>query len=133
MEDSVASLLAEIAPVLVSVLGALISWGLVEFNRFLRSKVKSDKVRDAIDKVNDIVKSSVDLIGQKLVDDLKRASADGKLTIEEARKVKGAAFKLAKRNLTEETTKLMVKAFGDLDALLSGKIETEVRKSKINN
>lgn len=119
-------------------LSALILAGLrrlaKELTSWLGQKAMNEKIKGALVLATDAVVQSVSDIQHSVVDELKKAAADGKLTAEEIANVKTLAVVKAKQNLGESGLKLVQSALGftveELEIWLSGRIEAVVLESK---
>lgn len=114
-------------PALATILTALASWGVTAFVKWVNSKIKNEKVKQAIEQAQGIINSAVATISQTYVDELKKS---GKF--DEA--AKGAAMQktltLVKEQLTKEATELIGTATNDVTLWINTQIEKAVRESK---
>ena len=82
--------------------------------------------------IEDIVKKAVITINQKLVDNMKELSPDGKLTNEQQIEVYNAAYKIIKDSLTADQLGLIKKIYGDEETGVEVLIENMVAEAKEN-
>jgi hypothetical protein len=115
-----------LAPLLATLLVTLISWGVYELKKYVKSKTDNQLFINAVDSIGEAAESSVHDI-KVMVDEMK---ADGKFTKEEAEAVKAEALARTKAILSEQTIKVAAKTIADLDSYIAGKIEKEVAATK---
>lgn len=72
---------------------AALSWLSIQIASFVNARVKNEKVRAGLQRLDDAVFTAVREVEQVLVTSLKTASADGTLTAAERAEVKDAAIK----------------------------------------
>lgn len=128
----------EILITIGGVLTALILAGLRQLAKALTNwvgqKVSNEKVKGALILGTDAVVQAVAEVQQVVVNELKAAAADGKLTSEEITKVKNLALEQAKRNLGANGMKLIQAALGfsvaQVEQWLSGRIEAVIAENK---
>ena len=120
------AILTELAPQLITLAGLILiglaSWSIV----ILKTKVKIEAGKAALDQVNQIITAVVGNLSQTVVDELKEAAADGKLTKAEQARLKQKAIEDARNLLSKELTKAAQKAVSNLDTYISKKIEEQV-------
>lgn len=80
--------------------------------------------------LNDTVGNVVSGLNQELVNDMKLANTDGKLTKEEIEDIKEKAIKRVFNILGENGTLILKSAYGDLSQLVDSKIEKVVQDAK---
>lgn len=120
-----------IAPVLGTILTGLVSWGVVELTKFVRTKTKNEAVNDAVTHICYTIETTVSALNQTMVQGLKKASVDGKLTQEETNKLKTLAMVKVQALIPEvmqKTAELAVTSFNDF---VVSKIEQEVGFQKV--
>ena len=116
-----------IFPALATILTALASWGVSAFVKWLNSKIKSEKVRQAMEQTQCIITGAVATISQTYVDELKKT---GKF--DEAAKSLALqnAFDMVENQLTAETRELIGTVTDDITVWINTQIEKAVRESK---
>jgi polyhydroxyalkanoate synthesis regulator phasin len=120
----------QILPLLATVVSALLIWGLTEFTKWIRSKVKSEQLGDAFIAAAQLAATTVNEANATIVKGFQEAAVDGKITKDEAKQVKEDVLGQVKTNLPERSNKLLSEAVGDLDAYLRGLIEQKVEDAK---
>ena len=119
-------LLKTLAPVLVSVIGILISWGLAELSRYIRNKTKNENALKAMEDISALVRTTVSEVGQNF----EKSAADGKITCDEGIKMKNIAIAKVKAQIPLLVEKHALLAVNNLNDFIASRIEREVVKSK---
>lgn len=96
----------------------------------LKSKLKNENIKMALDQIAKITKAVVLNLNQTVVANIKSKSDDGKLTAEDIRDVKAKAITLIKAQAQNEFLDLLEKNTIDVDSLLDSSIEASVFESK---
>lgn len=124
--ETVVSIIANLAVTLIGVFGA---WLLMQ----IRKNEKLETVNNAVEELTTAAEQTVLELQQTVVDDLKAASADGKLTQEEVNE-------LGKKLLAETLNKMSDSGIGvlkaaniDINALVTGAGEAMITKMKAGN
>jgi hypothetical protein len=116
--------------VLAPIVTAIIALVGVALRNFIAAHTKSEYLKGALIRLNDIVFSVVKEIEQTVVAGLKEALADGVLSDEEKAKIKQDAMSLVKQHIGLKGLAEMARVFGlegaALDAMISTKIEAAV-------
>lgn len=120
-------LLEAALPLLTVVLG----WASVELSKFIRAKTKNEALAGALTRLNDVVFTVVKALNQTVVDELRKANADGKVTKEEVAGIKAKALEQVKshigpKGIDELLFVLGLKDEAALDKLVSDKVEAAV-------
>jgi hypothetical protein len=89
----------------------------------LRAKAKNERIAWVLAVVGDAVADTVSSANQTLVDDLKAAREDGKLTEEEKKQIKERVLGTVKMKLKADVMKALEEAFDSPDLIISDKIE----------
>jgi len=92
MNDSLWAAAARAADALSPIFLAVLSWLSIQIAAFINTRVKNEKVRAGLQRLDDAVFTAVREVEQVLVVSLKTASADGTLTATERVEVKDAAL-----------------------------------------
>ena len=129
MNEIVSNIMEIITPALITTIGILVSWGLNELRKFVKSKTDSGTVDVAFKQFNKIANGAVLRAEQSM----KIYGADGKITKEEAKKIKSNVFQDIKSQLPATTEALLKKVVNDIDSLIDTKIETDVYNMKQRN
>lgn len=124
--ETVVSIIANLAVTLIGVFGA---WLLMQ----IRKNEKLETVNNAVEELTTAAEQTVLELQQTVVDDLKAASADGKLSQDEVNA-------LGKKLLTETLNKMSDSGIGvlkaanvDINALVTGAGEAMITKMKAGN
>ncbi|HBE77110.1 MAG TPA: hypothetical protein DDW65_04915 [Firmicutes bacterium] len=104
---------------------------------YLNRKYQNSKLTQALFVVNQIVIDVVKELNQTVVDELKAARADGKLTRDEADQIKHKAIEITLQRLGLDLLKTIQISMGPITDLLATKIEAAVfdhkRAAKLGN
>jgi hypothetical protein len=114
-----------IAALVQAVLLGLVAYGFA----LLRSKVKDDKINNALGLVQDAVNTTVRELNQLLVKDLK-ASNGGKLTQEQIEELKVKSINLVYEKLTDPTVQLLDAAYSNIDNLIQSMVQARIDEIK---
>lgn len=114
-------------PVLVLVVTALVTMAFT----YLRQRYTWLQKTQTDEEVEAMAKGVVVSLQQSVVDGLKAASEDGKLTPEEIASIKQQALTALQLQLTEGQKKILATMTGDITAWLSGKIEKSLAEYKL--
>jgi hypothetical protein len=117
---------AIMAPVMVGLVGTLVTVLAARLNRWLKLKVGTEAVAAA----GDLVAATVNELSATYVKKVKAAAADGKLTAAEAREIKEMAMRQIKNRLPPAVARSAALVVADLDEFLRGKIEQVVAEGK---
>ncbi|MBY9000881.1 MAG: hypothetical protein KGD64_08215 [Candidatus Heimdallarchaeota archaeon] len=128
MNQIIDQIMAIIAPALITTIGILVSWGLHEVRKFVKSKMDNDAIDLAFKQFDKITNGAVLRAEQSM----KVYGADGKITKEEAKQIKENVIQDVKSQLPITTEALLKKVVNNIDSLIDTKIETEVYKIKQN-
>ncbi len=99
---------------------------------YLTSKYRGNRIAQALAVLDQIVIDVVKELNQTVVEDLKKARSDGKLTADEAAQIKSKAADLIMKRIGAGIPRMLQKVFGSLLALISTKIEAAVYDLKQN-
>lgn len=120
-------------PVIVALLGFL-STKLIAFinskTEAVKKNIKNETVKTYIDVVSNTVSEVVQALNQEIVNGIKEASKDGKLTEDEAKEIKNKAIEKTLGILSDDAKETLTMVFGDLDTYISTLIESAVYKAK---
>lgn len=94
------------------------------------ARIESDKIKNAISVAEDCITTVVSELAQTTVEDLKEKSADGKLSAEDAARVKADAMVKIQSLLSDEVQKAIDEIFDDAEEWISSKIEAAVNANK---
>ena len=121
---------AVLIPAFASVVVALISWGLAEAAKYVRSRSKNESVNNAIERICHMTETTVAELSQTVADDLRKASADGRIDATEAAALKARAIELVKARLGAGVMDAAAAGIADLNEFIGARIERSVREQK---
>jgi hypothetical protein len=98
----------------------------------LHRKYQNSKLSQALIILDQIVIDVVRELNQTIVDDLKAAKADGKLTRDEAEQIKHKAIELVIKKMGGDMLKTLQAYMGPITNLLATKVEAAVFDAKRN-
>lgn len=118
-----------IAPAILAIFG----WAGVQLVRFINAKTSREYIKAVTARLNDAVQLVVRDLSQTVVEGLKEAAADGKITEEERADLRRIALNNLKSYLGVKGLKLLIKVLGvgDLDKFLVSKIEAQIYRDKV--
>ncbi len=120
----------EILKVLSPVLLAALTAATTKFAELIRARVQNEYLKGLLLRLDDAVLTAVKNLEQSTVEQIKAASADGKITDAEKQQIRAAALAAVKSNLGPKGRTEVVKILGladeGMDGLLSSKIEAAV-------
>lgn len=119
-----------LAPVVFSLVSALVSWGLYELTKFIRTKTKNENVNDAVSHICHTVETTVHSLEQDMAHELKLAAANGKLSKEEGHRIKTMAIGRVKAQLPKKIIKTAKGAVNNIGLLIEDKIDKAVLELK---
>ena len=123
-------LMLKLGATLIPIIGTLFA-GLVSiFIGWLRNKINTDKYGKYLDWTEEIVHNVVFDLQQSIVEDLKEASEDGRLTNEEAESIKSLAVEKIKNQIPSYIFEYLSKGFSDVDDMIGSYIEKTVYEMK---
>jgi len=112
------------------ILTALVALGVRAINRWSVEHVQNEQLRGIMNRATTAAHLAVAGVQQTVVDDLKRLSADGRLTGDDAREALADAKAWARRLLGPDGIAQMNAIVGDADDWLVAMIEQAVREQK---
>jgi len=124
-------IIKELAPIVTSIVVALVAWGLAELSRLIRQRTKNEKISSAFDHISSAVMTSV----MDLEQTARKVLRDGKLSQAEARKLKTMAIKNVKNRLPPAVLDVVKRELKDLDDWIGAEVEAalyEINSSKRN-
>ena len=122
-------LLRAAAPSLATIVGSLLSVALGFLIKKLHRKTKSEYLSDLIYRLEDTVRNVVRELQQTVVDGLKKRSADGKLTAEDAAEIRSEALAKVKSYVGPKGLAELARLLGMNAALVDSYIVTLVESS----
>jgi len=120
----------EILKILSPVLLAALTAATTKFAELIRARIQNEYLRGLLLRLDDAVLTAVKNLEQSTVEQIKVASADGKITDAEKQQIRAAALAAVKSNLGAKGRAEVVRILGladeGMDGLLSSKIEAAV-------
>lgn len=89
--------------------------------------IENDAIKEAIMTAEDAIMTTVMQLSQEMVDELKAAAVDGKLTPEEVRVLRDLAYKRAIKLMGKETYDLVASYVEDVGTWFNAKIDAAAR------
>ena len=129
-EALMAQLVSELIPVLVPIISGLISWGLVEFSKYMRTKTKNESANDAITHVTETISTVVTELEQTMVPAMKERAKDGKLDEVDRQALKAIAIEKVSSQIPDKMQKLTGLFVNSFEKFISSKIEKAVSDLK---
>lgn len=129
METIALALMLKLLPL---VLPALLAWAGVRWDSWVKLKIKNERLRAILLHVDDAVSTAVKAVQQTYLDAIEEGlKDDGQLSNAEKQEAMRRALETAKGTLPPEVLAVLQEMFGSkLDAMLTSKIEAEVRDLK---
>lgn len=120
----------KILEILSPVLLAALAWAAAKLAQLIRVKIKHEYLRGVLIRLEDAVVVSVKDLQQTVVEEIKAASADGKISDDEKKRIKEKALASVKshlgtKGLSELATVLGLDG-GAIDGFLSSRVEAAV-------
>lgn len=116
--------------ILSPVLLAGLTWLAARVAALIQARVKNEHLRGVLVRLEDAVFTAVKDVQQSVVDEIKAASADGKISASERQRIKGAAVGNVKSYLgpkgVAELGRVLGLGAGALDGLIASKVEAAV-------
>jgi len=117
-----------VAPIIVTSVGIIATWLLNELRRWATSKTNSQVIDTAFKQLNLITQGAV-VRAEQLI---KEFTANGKITTEEATKLKHSVFNDIKTQIPKSTEIILKKNLNNFDDFIDSKIEEMVYYLKQN-
>ena len=105
---------------------AVLVYALTAAGIYLSNKYRNNKLVQTLLILNQLVMDVVKELNQSVVEDLKAARADGKLTVDEAKQIKDKAVDLVLSRLDNDFIRVIQGAFGSIYQVISTKIEAAI-------
>jgi hypothetical protein len=120
----------KVLEILSPVLLAALTWAAAKLAQLIRAKVQNEYLKGVLVRRDDAVFTAVKGIQQSVVEQIKEASADGKITDDEKKRIKEKALASVRSHLgtkgLAEVARILGLDGGALDGLLSSKVEAAV-------
>ena len=123
LQNILYTVIAAVVPVIT---GFVCKWlaSLYENNK---SKIKNEKAQYVIEQVTDMIVAAVETTTSTYVKALK---AENLFDADAQKEAFNKTFEAVKKQLTEESTKIIAETYGDVEAYLTNKIEQLVEELK---
>lgn len=109
---------------------AALTWAAAKLAQLIRAKVQNEYLKGVLVRLDDAVFTAVKDLQQSVVEQIKAASADGKITDDEKKQIKERALASVKSHVgtkgLAEAAKVLGLEGGALETLLSSKVEAAV-------
>ena len=123
--------MVEISPDLIqaafALLTTLLSWGAYELAKYIRKKGGNEQMSSVVWQVQEIVSSA---IAEAEAITVREAKAGGKWDAAKQKQIKDEVVGEVRANLTANTSKFIIKNFGNLDGYIRGRIEIDIIEAK---
>jgi hypothetical protein len=120
----------KVLEILSPLLLAALTWAAAKLAQLIRAKVQNEYLKGVLVRVDDAVFTAVKDLQQTVVEQIKAASADGKITDDEKKQIKDKALAAVKSHLgtkgLAEAASVLGLSGGALEGLLSSKVESAV-------
>lgn len=123
--------------IIVTIVSLVATWALAQLSSYLSAKAESTKsqteredVKQYIDIAMDTVQQIVDMLNTTVVNDMKIASSDGKLTEDEIKEISLNARDEVLRILSVEAVQALKAVYGDINGLVDLWVTNAVEKAK---
>ena len=126
--EAISSVLSVVAQLAVAGLSVGLTWCVTRIAK--TEKFKS--LSEVLSQLSKIVEDTVDELQQTVVDGLKAAASDGKLTPEEVSALNAKLLDLVKAKMAQPAIDLLSAAQIDINALIVGMAEAAIKKMKDN-
>lgn len=126
MEQLQTEIMAILIPAVTTAIGIVLTWGLAELKRFIASRTKNENIRHALESVGELTFHTVAELNQSV----RKAYEDGKLTPDEAKKLKAEALAKIKIQIPEAMKIMLEAAVTNLDDYLGTLVESNVAAQK---
>ncbi len=129
MESAIEQFWSMVLPAIATALGIVITWGLTQLRRMLKSKTDSETATQAFEVIAQLIQSSVVSLNQTF----QRSMQDGKLNDQEKGAIKHMAIAMVMNQLPEATKKVASLYVNDLEQYVDNNIEMAVSYDKRGN
>lgn len=127
MEAFQAELVKVLVPAIGTAVSLLITWGLFELRKLIKTKTDNEAAVQAFDVVSDLVQNTVASINQEAT---KQIESNGKLNPAFAKALKQKANSVVMSQLRGATKKALAKNVRDLEVYVDNRIEAAVYYEK---
>ena len=130
MEAFFAIFVNSFAPVLGTVVTGLVSWGIIELTKYVKTKTKNEMANNAVSQICQTVKTTVAELNQTIVPEMQKAATDGKITKDEARNLKNTAIEKINKQIPGAIEQAALLSVNSVSALIEAEIEKAVGETK---
>ena len=130
MEAFFAIFVSSFAPVLGTVVTGLVSWGVVELTKYVRTKTKNEMANNAVSQICQTVQTTVADLNQTMVPAMQKAAVDGKITKEDAIVLKNLAVEKINKQIPGAIEQAALLSVNSISALIEAEIEQAVGEAK---
>lgn len=123
--------------ILVTIASLVVTWMLTQLSNYIsnkseevKNKTDNDSMKRYIEIATSTVTEVVDYLNHSVVNDLKIAASDGKLTQEEVDQIKATARVQVQSILSAEAIQALQQVYGDINALIDTWIVNAVAKAQ---
>lgn len=113
-------------PIIQTVLTGLACWAVSAFISWLKSKTKSDKLKNALTAAEELVNKTVKETTQTYVDELKKA---GTFDLEAQKEAFKITYNKIKEQLTDEMRAALETQCSDIDCYIKTLIESSIKEA----
>jgi len=124
-------IISTLGPTILTLLSGLVSWGLIELTKYIRTKTKNEAVNDAVAHICHTVDTTVKELAQTTAAEYK--NSDGSLSKDAAIRLKFLAIKKVKNQVPDAIMMTAGIAVNSVNQLISAKIEKAVFEMKGKN
>ena len=118
---------------LFTIIGLCLTLLIQKASNYLKTKTTNEIALNVIESINDGALTVVKALQQTLVDSIKEASADGKLTDDEIDEIREAALTKLKSTLSTQVLATLETTVTDVDGYLRDKIEAALVDAKASS
>lgn len=115
-----------IIPLATVIVGAVTTWVLAMLSSYIKSKTENETILTSYTQAEKIIKNTVMAINQSI----KEAGSDGKITAEEAKRIKAIAVESIRKQVPAWMKDSLELAVGDLEEWINTQIEASVNEAK---
>lgn len=115
----------------LTLLTPLVSWGLYEAVKYIRSKTNNEAINNALTRISHTVETVVAGLTQTMAAELRALTEDGKLTKEDGESLKKLAIQAVKDQVPFAVKQIALLGITNLNDFISTKIEQAVLNQKL--
>lgn len=131
MEGILNDVVVSITPMVVAVVGAILSMAIKKFSTYITTMTDNKKVEFAIERLTFTTNTVVTALSQTVVDGVKKASEDGKLSLNDAKEIKSNAINEVLNIMNKDMIDIIKGHVGDFDKFIDDKVEQSVTNLKL--